>query len=128
MLETLGAIVVLTVGLLAMAGLMSTTTGNSTRSRYMSTATILATQKLEELNRYPASDPVVAVARASAGSIAADATQGGLNYFDNVQVSATGGVISETTSDENGNYTTILQQPDGTVTSTTSGAHLHCGC
>ena len=119
-LETLGAIFILTVGLLAMAALMSQTNGNSSRSRYMSAAAVLATEKLEDLNRYPASDPAVAVAGASVGSLTADAAQGGIRYFDDVQISGTGGAISETTSDDSGNYVTILHQPDGTITSTTS--------
>lgn len=122
LLETLGAIVILTVGLLAMAALMSQTTSNSSRSRYMSAAAILATEKLEELNRFPASDPVVAVSASSVGSLTADVTQSGINYFDEVELSATAGAIADTTSDTVGNYVTILHQPDGTITSTTTAA------
>src|SRR5882724_11861033 len=108
LLETLGAIAILSIGLLAMAGLMSTTTANSSRSRYMSEASILATQKLEELNRYPNSDPMVAIAGASAGSLIADASANGINYYDDVQLSAVGGTISETSSDASGNFNTIV--------------------
>lgn len=120
LIETLVAIVILTVGLLAMAALMSKMTGNSAQSRYMSGASILATEKLEELNRYPASDPMVTVTGASAGSLTSDVSLGSINYFDDVQLSATGGAISDTTSDSTGTYTTILHQPDGTITSTSS--------
>jgi prepilin-type N-terminal cleavage/methylation domain-containing protein len=120
LLETLGAIAILSIGLLAMAGLMSKTTASSSQSRFMSSASILATQKLEELNRYPISDPVIAVTGASAGSITADTSSGSLNYFDDVQISAVGGTITSTTSDDLGNYTTIVQSPDGTITSSTS--------
>ncbi|HLK05108.1 MAG TPA: prepilin-type N-terminal cleavage/methylation domain-containing protein [Candidatus Acidoferrum sp.] len=120
LLETLGAIAILSIGLLAMAGLMSKTTVSSSQSRYMSAASILATQKLEELNRYPISDPVIAVSGSSAGSITGDVSSGSLNYFDNVQISAVGGTITETTEDDQGNYTTITQSPDGTITSATS--------
>ena len=122
LLETLGAIAILSIGLLAMAGLMSQTTANSSRSRYMSEASILATQKLEELNRYPNSDPMVAIAGNSAGSLTGDASASGINYFDDIQISAVGGTISETSSDSSGNYNTIVQQPDGTITSTSSAA------
>lgn len=122
LLETLGAIAILSIGLLAMAGLMSQTTANSSRSRYMSAASILATQKLEELNRYPNSDPMVAIPGNSAGSLTADATSTGINYYDDVQISAIGGSIAETTSDSSGNYNTVVQQPDGTITSTSSAA------
>ena len=122
LLETLGAIAILSIGLLAMAALMSQTTANTSRSRYMSAASILATQKLEELNRYPNSDPMVAIAGSSAGSLSSDASASGINYFDDVQISAVGGTITETTSDSSGNYNTIVQQPDGTITSTSSAA------
>src|SRR5205807_7682595 len=122
LLETLGAIAILSIGLLAMAGLMSQTTANSSRSRYMSEASILATQKLEELNRYPNSDPMVAITGNSAGSLTADTSASGINYFDDIQISAVGGTISETSSDSSGNYNTIVQQPDGTITSTSSAA------
>jgi hypothetical protein len=103
-----------------MAALMSKTTASSSQSRFMSSASVLATQKLEELNRYPISDPVVAVTGSSAGSITADTSSGSLNYFDDVQISAVGGSITSTTSDDLGNYTTIVQSPDGTITSSTS--------
>lgn len=122
LLETLGAIVILTVGLLAMAALMSQTTSNSARSRYMSSASVLTTEKLEELNRYPASDPMVTVAGASVGGLNADVSQGGINYFDDVEISASGGAVSEVTSDSAGNFTSVVHQPDGTITSTTSAA------
>src|SRR5689334_9757364 len=122
LLETVGAIFILTVGLLAMAALMSQTTNNSARSRYMSPASVLTTEKLEELNRYPASDPVVAVAGASVGNLNADASQGGINYFDDVEISTLAGAITEVTADSTGTYTTIVHQPDGTITTTTSAA------
>lgn len=123
LIESVVAIGVLTVGLLAMAALMSQISANSTRSRYMSAASILASEKLEDLNRYPASDPAVAVNAATVGSLTADATVGSVNYFDDVQLSASGGGISETTSDDStGLYTTILHQPDGTITATTSSS------
>lgn len=120
LLETLAAIAILSIGLLALAGLMSQTTSSSSRSRYMSVASILATQKIEDLNRYPKSDPMVAIAGGSAGSITGDATSGGINYYDDVEISAVGGSITETTSDSTGNFNTFVQQPDGTITTTSS--------
>src|SRR4029077_18143060 len=82
LLETLGAIAILSIGLLAMAALMSQTTANTSRSLYMSAASILATQKLAKLNRFPNSDPMVAIAGSSAGSLGSDASASGINYFD----------------------------------------------
>ena len=120
LLETLASIAILSVGLLALAGLMSQTTSSSSRSRYMSAASILTTQKLEELNRYPKSDPMVAIAGASAGSITADTSSGSINYYDDIEISAVGGTITQTTSDSSGNFNTVVQAPDGTITSTSS--------
>jgi len=126
LIETIVAISVLTVGLVAMATLMAEMSKNTSRSRYMSTASILASEKLEDLNKYPPSDPEVRVLAASAGNLTADVSNAGVNYYDDVSLSATGGGITETTSGDNGAggtvYTTIVHQPDGTITSTTSGA------
>ena len=126
LIETMVAICVLTIGLVAMAALMAEMTKNTARSRYMSSASILASEKLEDLNKYPASDPEVRVLAGTAGSLTADLSNAGVNYFDDVSLSATGGGITETTSGDDGAggtvYTTISHQPDGTITSTTSGA------
>jgi len=126
LIETIVAISVLTVGLVAMATLMAEMSKNTSRSRYMSTASILASEKLEDLNKYPPSDPEVRVTAGTAGSLTADLSNAGVNYYDDVSLSATGGGITETTSGDNGAggtvYTTIVHQPDGTITSTTSGA------
>ena len=126
MIETLVAISVLTIGLVAMATVMAEMTKNTSRSRYMSSASILASEKLEDLNKYPASDPEVAVSAGTAGSLNADVSSTGVNYFDDVSLSATGGGITETTSGSGSGgsavYTTIVHLPDGTITSTTSGS------
>src|SRR5215831_16976179 len=84
LLETLAAIAILTIGLLAMAGLMSSMTTNSAHSRYMSGASVLATEKLEELSRYPASDPMVTVASGTVGSLTSDSSGGSIRYYDDV--------------------------------------------
>ena len=55
LLEVLVAIFVLTIGLMASALLMSNTYKYSTRSRYMAEAAQLASEKLEDLNRFPVS-------------------------------------------------------------------------
>lgn len=127
LIETLISVVVLTVGLVSVAALMSEMMKNTARARYLSSATILATEKLEDLNRFPASDPAVAVpGGGSVGSLAADTTNAGVDYFDEVQVSNTGGGISETVTgqDASGNtvYTTITHLPDGTVNTSTSAS------
>jgi len=125
-LETLVAIAILTFGLLALAGLVAQMSSATPRSGYMSTAVLLASEKLEDLTRYAATDPSVAVPNGkSIGDVTHDAapqTIGSevINYSDTVQMSAGEGFITETTSglDSNGNvvYFTVQHKPDGTIT------------
>jgi prepilin-type N-terminal cleavage/methylation domain-containing protein len=134
-IETMVAIAVLTIGLVGAAALMTQMLSNSGRSRYMSIAAMLASEKLEDLNRFPADDPAIVVsAGPTAGSLTADTSQSvtvGANtetvdYFDVVQLSSGDGGISETSSgkDAAGNtvFTTITHKPDGTVVSTVGAA------
>jgi prepilin-type N-terminal cleavage/methylation domain-containing protein len=103
LLETIVAITILTVGLLSVAALMTQMVRGTSHSRSMSTAAMLATEKLEDLNRYPSTDANVA----NGGGLGADTA----GYFDTVQVSAGSGIISVNT-----NGTIITHNPDGTVT------------
>jgi len=128
------AIAVLSIGLMAMAALMTRMTSATSRSGYMSVAMQLASEKLEDLNRYPADDPNVAVPTGTtAGSLTSDivstVTSGGesasVNYHDEVRLSATGGAVSEIDTAVDGTtgdtvYTTISHAPDGTVASSSS--------
>ena len=129
LIETLVAMVVLTVGLLGTAALMSQMNFNSTESRYMSTEALLASEKLEDLNHWPIGDPQIAVTNGTtAGSLAADLRQTvtvgavteQVDYFDQVLISAGNGTIIETvtSTDVSGNtiYTTTTHAPDGRVT------------
>src|SRR4051812_5934792 len=75
MIETVMAISILAVGLLGVAALLAQLGGNSTKSRYMSTEALLASEKLDDLNRYPFNDPAIVVQNGvSAGSLTADST------------------------------------------------------
>lgn len=128
-LETLVAMVILTVGLLAIASLFTQTTKSSSMSRYMSTQSLLASEKLDDLNRLPAADPQIAVpVGATAGSLTADSSQvvtvgavtENVDYFDNIQSSSSNGGVSETFTGLNAGgqttYTTVTHSPNGTVT------------
>jgi prepilin-type N-terminal cleavage/methylation domain-containing protein len=125
LLEVLIAITVLAVGMLALAAMLSrmdTTTG---KSRYMSMEALLASEKLEQLNRYPLKDVNIAVTDGTtAGSLTADTTAGTVDYFDQVLVSTGDGSITETTTgkDASGNttYATITQTPNGEIASSVS--------
>jgi hypothetical protein len=130
-METMIAIVILSVGMLSLAALMSKMTASTEQSRYMSMAALLASEKLEDLNRLPAVDPEIAVSGGtSAGSLTADVgnqsvTVGSstewVDYYDSVVTSAGNGSIAETLlgKDSGGRvtYNTITHQPDGTVNS-----------
>ncbi|HEX4379479.1 MAG TPA: prepilin-type N-terminal cleavage/methylation domain-containing protein [Candidatus Acidoferrum sp.] len=108
-LEVMVAIVVLTIGLVGTAALMSTTVNSTARSHLMSTAALLASEKLEDLGRFDKLDTPVQ----PGGSIAANTT----GYFDNVQISVSNGQINETTT-TNGVSTSYVQTPTAGMTVT----------
>jgi Tfp pilus assembly protein PilV len=114
LVEVVVASFILIVGIVAVAGVVGSTLGNTARSEYMTQAATLATEKLEDLNRFPPSDANVTVTNGvSAGSLTADTA----GYFDEVYFSPAQGAIVETTTglDANGNlqYTTTTYTPDG---------------
>jgi type IV pilus modification protein PilV len=133
LLEVIVAISILTIGLVGVAALMTQMVRSTANSRYMSVASLLASEKLEDLNRYPNNDPIVwAPGGGTAGSLAANTSQSvtvgartkQVAYFDEVQVSAGNGAITETVSgnDAGGNpiYNVTTHSPDGTVKTTQS--------
>jgi prepilin-type N-terminal cleavage/methylation domain-containing protein len=133
LVEAMIAIAILAVGLLGVAALLAQLGGNSTQSRYMSTEALLASEKLDDLNRYPYNDPAIAVTNGNtAGSLNADTTAtvtlGAVtevvDYFDTVRISSGNGSMVETVSgkDANGNpqFTTTTHAPDGSITVTTA--------
>jgi type IV pilus modification protein PilV len=145
-IEVLVASTVFGIGLLAAAAFIGGAIGSTARSEYMTQAATLATEKLEDLNHYPAafsatgqdvSEQTIAVTSgSSAGSLTSDLVQNvttngittSVNYYDDVYFSPGVGALQETTSslDVNGNlvYTTIAHQPNGAIgpptTSTTA--------
>jgi len=96
LLEVMIAIVILAVGLLGLAALMAQLTGTTGNSRYMGTEVMLASEKLEDLNRLQIGDAGLA----AGGNLAADAA----NHSDQIQVSS-----------DNGTTTTV---PAGTAAAT----------
>jgi Tfp pilus assembly protein PilV len=131
LVETMIAISILAVGLIGVAALLAQLAGNSTTSRYMSTEALLASEKLDDLNRYPYKDPAIAVPGGNtAGSLTADTTATVtannlppevVDYFDQVRISSGNGSVSETVLGKNagtGNaeYSTTTHAPDGSIT------------
>lgn len=135
LIETLVAISIMSVGLMSMALLMARMITTTSRSGSMSTAMQLASEKLEDLNRYPCAandlskcDPNIAVpVGTTAGSLTADSSATVtsdsetvlVNYWDEVRFDATAGAVKEikTGVDGSGNttYTTVSHAPDGTI-------------
>jgi prepilin-type N-terminal cleavage/methylation domain-containing protein len=130
LIETVVSIGVLAIGLTAMALLVANSLSGTDRSRYLGLATTLASEKLEDLNRWPENDPNVFVPAASntAGSLTSDIVQNvtsgavtePVSYYDEVLLSSAGGSVSETRTglDGSGNvqYTTTSHSANGTVT------------
>ncbi len=113
LLETMVAIFVLTIGLFGTAALMSQSVNLGARARYMSTAALLASEKMEDLDRFPTADPNMTAGGSLGGDVA--------GYFDTVQISSNDGNINEVISDS-GTTTLYTQQPTGIVTVTPGGA------
>lgn len=126
LIETMIAMTVLAVGLLGMAAMLSQITGTTHKSRFVSMASMLASEKLEELNRYSPADTNIQVplGQTSAGSLTTDTSNGSIDYFDEVRVSSGDGLLAETVTgkDASGNpsYTTITQSPNGEISTQTS--------
>jgi prepilin-type N-terminal cleavage/methylation domain-containing protein len=114
LIETMVSILILTIGLVGTAALMSNSVNMGAHARYVSTAALLASEKMEDLDRFPDNDPNLT----AGGSLATDIT----GYSDSVQISSANGNINEVTT-ANGVTTLYTQKPDGTV-AVTSGAAL----
>jgi type IV pilus assembly protein PilV len=83
LVEVMIAILILAIGLLGLAALMAQLTGTTGTSRYMGTEVMLASEKLEDLNRLQPGD----AALAPGGNLASDVA----NYSDQIQVSSDNG-------------------------------------
>lgn len=118
MIETLFATVILTIGLVSLAALMSKMDLTTNDSRYISTAALLASEKMEQLAAYNSNDPRIQIVSGnSVGSLTTDTSQsiGGntVSYYDEVAISTTNGAIAVTNVDAAGQYYTIAQNPQG---------------
>ena len=140
-LEVLIAIAVLLIGVVSVAALSGSMLTASHRSKYMTLASSLASEKLEDLNRPANTEPEVCVPSGSTtvGSLTADVLQTTTcasgasnteNYYDDVSIifgqngngdcpNVNGGCFAETVSTVNGgnvNYITTYHSPDGHIT------------
>ena len=129
LIEVAVALTVLVIGLMSVAALFATAIKGTSRTEYMTQAATLASEKLEDLNHFPDTDPhVFTAAGTTAGSITADTTASvtvngattpiyyyDVRYFSRRRREA----VSETSSqlDVNGNlqYSTTVNQPNGII-------------
>jgi len=146
LIEVFVALSILVVGLAALALVSSRMMSGGTESKYMSIAASLASEKLEDLNRWDGDDPQVGgtvtaggfcvTGTNTVGSLTSDVIQTTpaacnssaaptVNYFDDVTLATVNGAISETVSSVSaGNtvYTTTTQTPNGQVPTVTTGS------
>ena len=118
LIEVLVSIAILSIGLLSVAALMGSTMNLGTNARYMNMANVLASEKLDSLNKWPSNDPNVSCA-GTCGSLAGPAIcAAGDAYCDQVTMNESSGANYETqTQIVNGNpvTTTIVQTNTGCV-------------
>jgi Tfp pilus assembly protein PilV len=154
LIEVVLACLIMTVALLAAGFLAARMTTGTTQSKNMSTAAVLVSEKLEDLNRWDADDPQVCVPTGSTtvGSLTSDVSQttscptgasATINYYDDVYpnlanganscTGTTEGCFAETVSSVSASgtvYTTTVHSPNGIVQTTSStsppgGATFH---
>jgi prepilin-type N-terminal cleavage/methylation domain-containing protein len=87
MVEVLFSIIILTVGLVSLAALMSKMDMTTNQSRYMGNVVLMTSEKLEGLARLSSSDPVLA----AGGSLTTDVA----GYNDQVAASVGDGTFQE---------------------------------
>jgi len=145
-LEVLIALSILVVGMAALALVSARMMSGGTESKYMSIAASLASETLEDLNRWDKDDPQIGgtvtaggfcvTGSGTVGSLTADVVQATpgtcaagvpstVNYFDDVTLATQNGAISETVSGVSGGntvYTTTTQTPNGEVPTVTTSS------
>lgn len=120
MIEVLVSIVILSIGLLGVALLISTTAASGTRARYMSMANVLASEKLDNLNKWPTSETSCDQNVCPGGSLTGPAIcAAGDTYCDQITVNEATGIDYET-------QTQMVGSPAVPVTTTI--VHTSAGC
>jgi Tfp pilus assembly protein PilV len=127
-LELMIAILVLLFGFIAMINLIATSIVVNRSSNRLTSLTMLASDKLEQLRTLDINDPQLQVPAGSttAGSLDDDSTQdvGGtqVSYFDTIFVDPRDGSITRTSRlDDQDQYNSVKQTMAGTTTTTPSG-------
>ncbi len=115
MIEVLVSIAVLSIGLMGVAMVVGSTLASGTKAKYMSMADILASEKLDDLNKLPANDSNLV----PGGSLTGPSTcAAGDIYCDQVTVNEASGADYETETQTVNNTpvtTTIVHTSSGCV-------------
>lgn len=118
MLEVLVSIVILSIGLLGVALFISAAIASGARARYMSMANVLASEKLDSLNKWPSSDTSCDQNVCAGGSLTGPAVCAANDtYCDQITVNEASGVDYET-------QTQVVNGADQTTTI----VHTSSGC
>lgn len=121
LIEVLGAIFLLAFGLLALAGFLSQMNMDTSQTRYMEVAAMLASEKLEDLSRVPNVNAAMANSGGDLGSDSSATYNSQLvAYYDQVQISTDNGAATEiivgTSNGQNG-YWTVTHTAAGAASS-----------
>lgn len=128
LVEVLVSMAVLAIGLLSVAALIAGTMEAGTRARFMSMASVLASEKLDSLNKFPSGDLSQSTSTAQnanptdqnlypGGSLGGTTCAAGNQWCDQVTVSESGGA----------DYETETQYSSGTPETVTI-VHTSSGC
>ncbi|HTU35552.1 MAG TPA: prepilin-type N-terminal cleavage/methylation domain-containing protein [Candidatus Acidoferrum sp.] len=122
LIEVMVSIVILAIGLLSVAAFVTSTVAMGTRARYMNQANVLASEKLDDLNKLPSTDPNLSCTGAPAsgtvcGSLTGGAACSGSDFCDQVTVNEANGA----------DYEIQTENVNGTLTTTTI-VHTDTGC
>ena len=119
LIEVLVSIGILSIGLLSVAALIGSTMKSGTTARYMNMANVLASEKLDTLNKWPSTDLNVACTTGTCGALNGPATCAAADeYCDQVTMSESSGGDYETQTQMVNNApvtTTIVQTNTGCV-------------
>ena len=102
LMEVMVALVILTIGMMSIAVLMANVYKGTVRSRYMSLAATMASEKLEDLSSFALSDPRAHLAGGSLTSNVGPVSQTwnsstvAVDYYDTVTLDNTSGAMNET--------------------------------
>jgi prepilin-type N-terminal cleavage/methylation domain-containing protein len=132
LIEVLIAVFVFATGLVMLGSLSTMSLNGTAASRYRGMATTFASEKLEDLNRWPSWDPHVCVSSGTVGSLTSDSQAASVtcnsltetvDYYDDIAISDNTGQVCETVSSlSSGNevYTSTCHTPQGSTTTSTS--------